>query len=103
MLIEELTEHKDSPLSVDPYKETTYEFAKPTKEEKNQQLIHDFLKPSPELSWELLDLVQPKPDVDREKVIQRLVINPSSLNRTKIRFKRSGIEGRYQDIVRKSI
>lgn len=94
MLIEELTEHKDSPLSVDPYKETTYEFAKPTKEEKNQQLIDDFLKPSPELSWELLDLVQPKPDVDREKVIQRLVINPSSLNRTKIRFKRSGIEGK---------
>ncbi|KAI5970688.1 SKI2 [Candida margitis] len=94
MLIEELTGHKDSPLSADPYGKTTYAFSKPTKEEKNQQLVDDFLKPSPELNWELLDLLQPKPDIDRNKIIGKLVINPSSLNRTKIRFKRSGIEGK---------
>lgn len=94
MLIEELTGNRDSPLSVDPYKETAYTFPESTKDEKNQQLIDDFLKPSPELNWELLDLVQPKPDLNRDKIIQKLVINPSSLNRTKIRFKRSGIEGK---------
>ncbi|KAI5964427.1 SKI2 [Candida theae] len=94
MLIEELTGNKDSPLSADPYKDATYTFPKPSKDEKNKQLIDDFLKPSAELNWELLDLVQTKPDVNREKIIHNLVINPSSLNRTKIRFKRSGIQGK---------
>ncbi|KAG5420350.1 SKI2 [Candida metapsilosis] len=94
MLIEELTAHKDSPLSVDPYKETSYTFPEPTKDEKNQQLVDDFLTPSAELNWELLDLVQPKPKVDKSNIIKKLIINPSSLNRTRIRFKRSGIEGK---------
>ncbi|KAI5962605.1 SKI2 [Candida pseudojiufengensis] len=99
MLIEEI-EHGIQPSTLDPSTQIIEDFPEPTIQENNEQLKNDFLKPSPELNWELLDLLQNKIEVDKDKLIDKLIINPPTSNRTKFRFKRSGIEGRisgYQE------
>ncbi|CAK9437421.1 uncharacterized protein LODBEIA_P17990 [Lodderomyces beijingensis] len=93
MIIEEIGNDFVDTLSVDPQTQSAYKKREPSEDEVNQQLVDDLLTPNAELSWELLDLIQEKPQVDRDRVIDRLVINPGSLNRTKFRFKRTGIHG----------
>ncbi|KAL6450075.1 SKI2 Antiviral helicase SKI2 [Candida maltosa Xu316] len=78
---------------VDPTTETKYQFREPTTEEKQEGLKNDLLKPSPEFNWEILDLVNKPPDINHNDIIDKLVINPERLNRTRFRFKRSGIHG----------
>lgn len=53
----------------------------------------EFLTPSSQLSWDLLDLMQVTPDVDVTKLSQNLVTIPKSAGRTSFRFKRHGISG----------
>lgn len=100
MIIEEVP--TNDPLVVDPTTVTTYECPDLNAEERRQNLKTDLLNPSPEINWEILDLVNKPLEINREKIIDKLVINPERLSRTQFRFKRSGIHGHitgYQEEV----
>ena len=87
MIIEQVSE------SIDPNTQTKYEFPEPTSKEKINDIQQDLLQPLPEINWEILDLVDKPVDINREEIIDKLVVNPERLNRTRFRFKRSGIDG----------
>lgn len=87
MIIEQIAE------SIDPNTQTKYQFSDPTVQERNDDLQKDLLQPLPEFNWEILDLVDKPVDINREEIIDKLVVNPERLNRTRFRFKRSGIDG----------
>ncbi|KAK6897525.1 Antiviral helicase SKI2 [Candida tropicalis] len=87
MIIEQVSE------SIDPNTQTKYEFPEPTAKEKINDIQQDLLQPLPEINWEILDLVDKPVDINREEIIDKLVVNPERLNRTRFRFKRSGIDG----------
>ncbi|KAK6463437.1 NUC185 domain-containing protein [Scheffersomyces coipomensis] len=78
-----------SDLIIDPYTKTSY--VKP--ESKNNSFINEILEPSNELSWDILDLVQQVPEVNKLKLYEELLAVPQSISRTSYRFKRSGLNG----------
>ncbi|EGW33889.1 uncharacterized protein SPAPADRAFT_133625 [Spathaspora passalidarum NRRL Y-27907] len=57
------------------------------------ELIHSLIEPSQELTWDLLDLTTPKPTASSVAQLSNFLINPPPINRTRFRFKRTGIEG----------
>ncbi|KAM9930913.1 hypothetical protein OXX59_000177 [Metschnikowia pulcherrima] len=70
-----------------------------------EELSEELLEPSPHLSWDLLELVQSVPDVNKHKIFEDLLIQPEAIQRTSFRFKRGGIEGvvtGYQEELRLS-
>ncbi|OBA19905.1 antiviral helicase [Metschnikowia bicuspidata var. bicuspidata NRRL YB-4993] len=58
-----------------------------------EELSEELLEPSPRLTWDLLELVQSVPDVNKQKLFEDLLIQPEAIHRTSFRFKRGGIEG----------
>lgn len=67
------------------------------------ELKAELLEPSNRLTWDLLDLVQSVPTVDRTALYDKLFVAPSAICRTSYRLKREGIEGRvvgYNEEVR---
>lgn len=79
---------------VDPLSQTSYVHPPPKIEEINNEISEELLTPSNKLSWDLLDLVQSLPTVNKDKIFEQLLINPKPINRTSIRFKRSGLSGK---------
>lgn len=67
--------------------------------EQIQELTEELLEPSTKLSWDLLDLVQSQPAIDRRQLYLELIIQPPSIARTAFRFKREGIDGHVTDSV----
>ncbi|RLV92392.1 Antiviral helicase SKI2 [Spathaspora sp. JA1] len=57
------------------------------------ELIRSLIEPSPELTWDLLDLTTPKPTTSAIDQLSSFLINPPPINRTRFRFKRTGIQG----------
>lgn len=58
------------------------------------ELKEELLEPSQRLTWDLLDLVQTVPAIDRNKLYEDLFETPPALCRTSYRLKREGIEGK---------
>lgn len=56
-------------------------------------LAKDLLEPSNKLTWDLLDLVQAVPSVDKQRIFEDLLVQPPSISRSSFRFKRGGIGG----------
>lgn len=80
-------------MTIEPTSATGYQRPQPTVDEVNKALKHQHLTPSTQLSWDLLDLLQPHPQVDQSRIYELLLLNTQSIGRTGIRFKRSGISG----------
>lgn len=57
-------------------------------------LSRELLEPSNRLTWDLLDLVQSVPTIDKQRVFDELLVQPLPISRTSFRFKREGIAGR---------
>lgn len=57
-------------------------------------LSHELLEPSNRLTWDLLDLVQAVPAIDKQRVFDDLLVQPLPISRTSFRFKREGIAGK---------
>lgn len=78
---------------LEPLALSSYEKEAPKIEEINDSIKDELLMPSNQLSWDLLDLVQTYPEVDKDKIFEKLLLNPKTINRVSTRFKRSGISG----------
>lgn len=68
-----------------------------------EELKGELLKPSNRLTWDLLDLVQSVPNIDRNALYKDLFVAPPAICRTSYRLKREGIEGKvvgYNEEVR---
>lgn len=69
-----------------------------TKEELStpaiEELKAEILEPSHRLTWDLLDLVQSVPEIDRNELYDDLFMIPEPLCRTSYRLKREGIDGK---------
>ncbi|EDK44929.1 antiviral helicase SKI2 [Lodderomyces elongisporus NRRL YB-4239] len=105
MIILEIEPGTDGVLGVDPYTNIVNDINHVNEAERNAKIVDDFLTPTTELNWELLNLLlagDESVDNDKSEIVDRLVTNPTSLNRTKYRFKRTGIDGQisgYQEEV----
>lgn len=64
---------------------------------EKEQLIKELLEPSNVLLWDMLDLVQSVPEVNRQRIYDHLFIQPQLIERTSFRFKREGIEGKITE------
>lgn len=65
----------------------------PVEKTSNDLLSAQLLEPSNRLTWDVQDLVQSKPTVDKQRVFESLLIQPEPVSRSSFRFKRSGLEG----------
>lgn len=65
-----------------------------TSESVADSLSRELLEPSNRLTWDLLDLVQSVPTIDKQRVFDDLLVQPLPISRTSFRFKREGIAGR---------
>lgn len=59
-----------------------------------ESLSKELLEPSHRLTWDLLDLVQSAPTVDKQRIFEDLLVQPQPVSRTSFRFKRAGISGK---------
>lgn len=87
---------------LDPQEHITWQ---PNARTVTEELSEELLEPSPRLTWDLLELVQSVPDVNKQKIFEDLLIQPEAIHRTSFRFKRGGIEGvvtGYQEELRLS-
>ncbi|VEU23681.1 DEKNAAC104941 [Brettanomyces naardenensis] len=85
---------KSSPL--DSTTKTKYHFPKPSNEEINRDIKLRYLTPTNELTWDLLDEFQNVPSVDQKATrhfYRSLMKLPPLTDRTRIRFRRQGIDG----------
>lgn len=64
-----------------------------TPESVSETLSRELLEPSNKLTWDLLDLVQAVPSVDKQRIFDELLVQPQPINRSSFRFKRGGIDG----------
>lgn len=75
---------------------------------QSKELINlsaELLEPSNKLTWDLLDLVQTAPSVDKQSIFEELLVQPQPISRTSFRFKRSSLAGKisgYQEEIRLS-
>lgn len=69
------------------------QFARGHDDDGDLSMIDDLLSPSNQISWDLLDLVHSKVNIDYEKIYGGLLHTPKPIGRSSFRFKRSGIEG----------
>lgn len=65
----------------------------PAEKTSNDLLSAQLLEPSNRLTWDVQDLVQSKPTVDKQRVFESLLIQPEPISRSSFRFKRSGLKG----------
>lgn len=63
-----------------------------------QELQEELLEPSNRLTWDVLDLVQSVPDLRKQKLFEKLLVDPQPINRTSFRFKRGGIAGKVTGV-----
>lgn len=63
-------------------------------ESVSESLSRELLEPSNRLTWDLLDLVQSVPNVDKQRIFEDLLVQPKPISRTSFRFKRGGIAGK---------
>lgn len=78
---------------VDPDTKTKFSEPSITKEDINREISDELLAPSNQISWDLLDLVQDLPQVDKNTLYDGLLNIPKPISRTSFRFKRSGMDG----------
>ncbi|GEQ69176.1 hypothetical protein JCM33374_g2847 [Metschnikowia sp. JCM 33374] len=78
---------------LDPQEHIQWKKTGPDAHSVTDELTEELLEPSPRLPWDLLELVQSVPDVNKQKIFEDLLIQPEAIHRTSFRFKRGGIEG----------
>lgn len=82
MAVENLSPHEILDLGFEPSQDSFID-----------ELSRELLEPSPKLNWDVLDLVQSVPSIDKQKIFLKLLVQPGFLSRTAFRLKRGGIEG----------
>lgn len=65
----------------------------PSTQTTKDQLAAQLLEPSNQLTWDVQDIVQSKPVVDKQRIFESLLVQPEPVSRSSFRFKRSGIKG----------
>ncbi|ODQ80470.1 hypothetical protein BABINDRAFT_60276 [Babjeviella inositovora NRRL Y-12698] len=78
---------------IDPTTTTTYHTPCVTTADSNHALKQQYLTPSAQLPWDLLDVLQELPSADKTPFYDMLVKAPAPLARTAMRFKRAGLRG----------
>ncbi|CDK24788.1 unnamed protein product [Kuraishia capsulata CBS 1993] len=92
----------DGPL--DPETRTRYVEPEPTTDEVDQLLRKEFLTPSNDLPWDLLNNLQSVPHLgptDYSRIYSSLLVSPAPVSRTVIRSRRRGIGGeiyKYEEV-----
>lgn len=76
---------------LDPNERIVLSFNEP--EDVISELTEELLAPSNHFTWDLLDLVQTAPNIDKQRLFEELLEQPEAIGRTSYRFKRTGIEG----------
>lgn len=66
----------------------------PNDEDVNELLLNQFLKPTPNLSWDILNLIQNESDLANQSTYSNLLAIPEPLDSIMVKFKRVGIEGK---------
>lgn len=56
-------------------------------------LAAQLLEPSNHLTWDVQDIIQSKPSVDKQRIFESLLVQPEPVSRSSFRFKRSGLKG----------
>ncbi|WPK25877.1 hypothetical protein PUMCH_003211 [Australozyma saopauloensis] len=79
--------------TLDPNEILTCSSGHPKPANAIEQLTQELLEPSTTLTWDLLDLVQSVPTIDKNSLYEDLFVAPTALCRTSFRLKREGIEG----------
>lgn len=75
---------------LDPTKKLT---VSPPEKDSLELLSVQLLEPTNHLTWDLQDLVQSKPTVDKQRIYESLLVQPESISRSSFRFKRKGLNG----------
>lgn len=84
----------NSTESLDPNEILPFRNRKESPQNVTAELSSELLKPDPRLTWDLLDLVQNVPAIDKSKIYDDLFKMPPTINRMSFRLKREGIEGK---------
>ncbi|GMM34329.1 SKI complex RNA helicase subunit [Saccharomycopsis crataegensis] len=77
----------------DPLLQSSYQQPEKTDDEINNELKRQFLTPGNEISWNILDLVQKKPDFLKNSIYDSLLSIPEPDDNIILKFKRRGIKG----------
>ncbi|CUM67469.1 uncharacterized protein PRCAT00005165001 [Priceomyces carsonii] len=93
----EVTEGNSSIEVVNPATKTKYSAPNENIDDVNKALSEEFLEPSNKLPWDLLDLMDSLPQLDKNDIYDGLLNIPNSITRTTFRMKRRGIHGKIED------
>ncbi|KAF3990129.1 hypothetical protein FT663_01501 [Candidozyma haemuli var. vulneris] len=65
----------------------------PSDKSSTDLLSAQLLEPSNHLTWDVQDLIQSKPSIDKQRIFESLLVQPEPIKRSSFRFKRSGLKG----------